>query len=133
MFAGRGLILRVQPAIAAVAPGALHALLEADEAAIATAAATHAAAQILAPWIVLRMRARIRACRRDENSNNTYKNSKQIPHGRPPGSALALKLLTPQAARYSPASRTIEPLGHKQRGRLKGGLASDWCCYLLPA
>jgi len=64
----RRLVLRVLPAIAAGAARALHALLEADEAAIAAAAATHAAAQILAPRIVLRLGGRIHARRRDENS-----------------------------------------------------------------
>jgi hypothetical protein len=65
---GRRLVLGVLPAIVAHASGALHALFEADEAAIAAAAAGVATAQILAPRIVLRVRARIHACRRDENS-----------------------------------------------------------------
>jgi hypothetical protein len=115
MFARRRLVLRVQSAIVALAPGALHALLEADEAAIAAAAAGVAAAQILAPWIVLRMRGRIQTRRRDENSQT----SKQIPHGRPPG--LALSLLTPQAPGYftgRPDNRALT-VGHKQRGRAK--------------
>src|ERR1700682_4095038 len=85
VFPRRRHVLRIQPAIVAHAPGALHALLEADEAAIAAAAAGVAAAQILAPRIVLRMRSRIQARRCDENSYNC----KQKPHARPPGSALA--------------------------------------------
>ena len=68
MFAGRRFVLRILPAIVALASGALHALFEADEAAIAAAAAGVAAAQILAPRIVLRVSARIHARRRDENS-----------------------------------------------------------------
>src|SRR5580693_2561249 len=85
VFARRRHVLGIAPAVAAVAARAFHALLEADEAAIAAAAAAHAAAQILAPRIVLRLRGRIQTRRRDENSQT----SKQIPHGRPPGSALA--------------------------------------------
>src|ERR1700730_15749592 len=117
VFARRRHVLGVQPAIVALAPGALHALLEADEAAIAAADASVAAAQILAPRIVLRVRGRADAPCRDENSQT----SKQIPHGRTPGSALALSLLTPQAPGYftgGPENRT-PAVDHKQRGRAK--------------
>src|SRR4029077_7269048 len=103
VLAGRRLVLGVHPAIVAVAARALHALLEADEAAIAAAAARFAPAHIFPPRIVLRHGGRIPTRRRDKNSQT----SKQIPHGRPPGSALALTLLTPQAPHYSPAGRRI--------------------------
>src|SRR5258708_3911467 len=81
VFARGRHVLGVLPAIAAVASSALHALLEADEAAIAAAAATYAATQILTPRIVLRPYGGA-GCR-DEHSQN----GKKIPHGRPPGFA----------------------------------------------
>src|ERR1700719_2964364 len=99
MFARRRIVLGILPAVVALAPGALHALLEADEAAIAAAAAGVAAAQILAPRIVLRMRGRIHARCRDENSQT----SKQIPHGRPPGSAWAQSYYRGRPAVISPS------------------------------
>lgn len=59
MFARWRYVLRILPAIVAVAPGAVHALLETDEAAIAAASSSHAAAQILAPRIILGLSAEL--------------------------------------------------------------------------
>jgi hypothetical protein len=64
MGAGRRLVLRIPPTVAAGTPGGLQALLEADETAIPTAIV---AAIIYAPRIILRLRACADTHCRDNN------------------------------------------------------------------
>jgi hypothetical protein len=72
--AGRRGVLSVDTAVTTVAAGALHALLEADEAAVAAATATAAvAADIFAPRIVLRLRWHTKELSGSEQSQTDQK------------------------------------------------------------
>jgi hypothetical protein len=70
--AGRRGVLSVDTAVTTVAAGALHALLEADEAAVAAATAA-VAADIFAPRIVLRLRWHTKELSGSEQSQTDQK------------------------------------------------------------